>query len=175
MTERPRPRFRGVTTYLDPLGRFTVRYPTDWYQFKLEEERDGVMFSPEANNPQTWFSIWSSELAETAVAEDLDLLRDGIDEGLAQLPECTIESASEAVYDNLLKFERIYTFRDGDAIRKRKVWLLYVAKWLIVLTWQGSSVEEYHYWLSMGNYSFATFTLPPELWFATDRNLNATA
>ena len=44
-------------------------------------------------------------------------------------------------------------------MRKRKQWLLYVDIWLIVLTWQGSSPEEYEYWLPMGNYAFATFNL----------------
>jgi hypothetical protein len=42
---------------------------------------------------------------------------------------------------------------------------------LIVIAYQGSSVEEYAYWLAMANYSYATFYLPEALWFATDRDL----
>ena len=84
MTQRPPPRFYGVATYADPKGRFTFRYPTTWHQFELDENRDGVMFSPEAENPQTFFSVWVTELDTEVVAEDLDDLKAGVDEGLAQ-------------------------------------------------------------------------------------------
>jgi hypothetical protein len=173
MTDRPpRPRFYGIRTYIDPDGRFRFRYPTGWHEFALED-REGVMYAPEAENPRTWFSVWITALDEAVVAEDIEDLRAGVDEGLAQLSDCQVESASEQVLSNLIKFERVYTFADEGTIRKRKVWLLYVDRWLIVATWQGETVEEYHYWLPMGNYAFAHFTLPPELWFATDRDLNA--
>lgn len=42
-----------------------------------------------------------------------------------------------------------------------------------MLVWQGSTVDEYDYWLPMGNYSYATFEIPEALWFATDRDLKA--
>jgi hypothetical protein len=84
----------------------------------------------------------------------------------------TIESSSEEALSNLIKFERIYTFRDGDVVRKRKSWLLYVDTWLMVVTYQGATEEEYAYWLPMGNYAFFRFELPHALWFATDRDLS---
>ncbi len=172
MAERQRPRFRGVDTYQDPQGRFTFRYPIDWHQFDLEGDREGVMFSPEANNPKTWFSVWISRLDEAVVAEDLEDLRQGVNEGLSELTECHVESKSEDVLGNLIKFDRIFTFQEDGAIRKRRLWILYVDKWLMVLTWQGSSPEEYKYWYPMANYAFMTFNIPEELWFATDRDLS---
>src|SRR4051794_16582345 len=171
MTNRQPPRFYGVRTYQDPIGRFTFRYPTGWYDYELEDNRQGIMYSPEATDPQTWFAVWSTELDEHAVAEDVDLLREGVDEGLAQLPESNVEQASEEVLGNLIKFERIYTFLEGDVRRKRKVFILYVQRWLLVFTWQGENEEEYDYWFPLGNYSFNTLNLAPELWFATDRDL----
>ncbi len=171
MAERQRPRFRGIKLYKDHLGRFSFRYPSDWNQFELEEGRDGVLLSPEAENPQTWFSIWTSQLEETAVAEDLEDLRGGVGEGLAQLANCQIEYEADDALGNLLKFERVFTFEENGTTRKRKLWILYVAKWLIVVTYQGETVEEYHHWLAMANYCFATFNLVEELWFATDRDL----
>jgi hypothetical protein len=167
----PRPRFIGVDTYCDPHGRFTFRYPTDWHRFELDHGLEGVLFSPEREDPKTFFSAWVRQLEAEAVAEDLPLLQKGIADGLAQLPECVIESSSDDTYGNLIKFERIYTFRDGDDVRKRKVWIMYVAQWQIVLTYQGRTPEEWEYWLPMGNYAFALFSIPPELWFATDRDL----
>jgi hypothetical protein len=172
MTERPPPRYYGVTTYRDPLGRFSFQYPTTWHRFELEDQREGLMVSPEAENPQTWFSVWISKLDFNVVAEDLEDLKSGVEEGLLKLPDCNIESATDDALSNLLKFERIYTFRDGGVTRKRKVWLLYVDTWLMVVTYQGATEEEYAYWLPMGNYSFFRFDLPQTLWFATDRDLS---
>ncbi len=172
MTTRPRPRFTGVRTHIDPIGRFTFRYPTGWHQFELEEEREGVMYAPEASNPLTFFAVWATKLETSIVMEDADDLREGIEQGFTQLPEFTVVSSSEATYGNLLKFERIFTFRDDQVIRKRKLWILYVDVWQLVVTFQGETPEEYDHWLPMGNYCLSTFNVPAELWFATDRDLN---
>lgn len=172
MTTRQPPRFTGVTTYRDPHGRFSVRFPSDWQRFALSDERDGIMVSPEAHDPQTWFAIWLMRLEHAVIAEDMGDLQQGVEEGLAQFAECNVESASNDALSNLLKFERIFTFRDGGSLRKRKLWILYVDTWMYVLAFQGATVEEYHHWLAMVNYSFDTFMLPEALWFAVDRDLN---
>jgi hypothetical protein len=169
-----RPRFTGVSTYQDPLGRFSFRHPGDWNAFELADDREGVMYSPESVEfPQTYFAVWISKLDEHVVAEDQAVLQEGVDAGLAQLSNCEVESAKNDVLSNLVKLERIYTFDDEGVTRKRRVWTMYVDTWLIVAVWQGSSPEEYAYWLPMGNYAFATFELPQALWFATDRDLRA--
>jgi hypothetical protein len=140
--------------------------------------REGFGFAPDAGDPATAFTVWAAPLGENVVAEDLDDLQAGVDEGLQALEDCAVESAGNTVLGNLIRFERIYTFREragGEAgvVRKRKQWLLYVEKWLICLTWQGSTVEEYRYWFAMANQSFLTFELPTALWFYTDRDLLA--
>lgn len=171
MTTRETPKFIGVTTYSDPLGRFSFRYPMDWHQFELADEREGVMVSPIAEDPQTYFSVWISQLEYPVVAEDYDELLSAFDEGLQQLDACQVLESFNDVMSNLIKFERLYTFRDGDVVRKRRVWVMYVDKWLYVVTLQGENEAEYAYWLAMANHSFYSFTLPHELWFATDREL----
>lgn len=167
-----RPRFTGVSTYQDPLGRFSFRYPWDWHQFDLDGDHEGVMFAPE-ETADTYFAAWVTKLDEHVVAEDLDILREGLAAGLAQLPNYQVETAKDDVLSNLVKLERIYTFDDNGTTRKRRVWTLYVDTWQIVLVFQGATPEDYHYWLPMGNYTFATFQLPEALWFATDRDLRA--
>jgi hypothetical protein len=169
--ERPAPRFVGVDTYRDPKGRFSFRFPSDWYAFQLAEKREGTLYSPQAENPQTWFSAWATDLKEHVVAEDAHVLRQGVEQGLSQLAECTIEQSTDDVLNNLVKFERIFTFRDGEAIRKWRQWQLYVDHWLIVITYQGENPAEYDYWYAMVNQSFLHFTLPEALWFAVDRDL----
>ena len=172
MTIRPPPRFYGVTTFRDHLGRFSFRYPTHWPRFDLEG-KDGIRVAPRRDDPDTWFTASVEELDEQIVAEDLDTLVRGVDEGLAQLTSCNVEEGSEFPLGNLIKFERVFTFSENGVVRKRKFWVLYVDKWLMVLAWQGSTPAEYEYWLPMANYAYATFELPNALWFATDRDLYA--
>jgi hypothetical protein len=174
MAEREAPRFTGISTYRDRMGRFSVRYPTDWALYDLEGQ-DGAMFVPNAADPQSSFSARITALDERVLAEDLEDLKAGVSEGLAKLSGCQVEESSELVIKNMIRFERVFTFREEGATRKRKLWLVYADKWLIVLTWQGSSAEEYEYWLAMVNYCFATFLLPDALWFATDRDLSGDA
>lgn len=173
MTERPpRPVWRGIGMYRDPQGRFGCRHPMDWYQFELDPGREGVLFSPQAANPQTFISVWISKLEDMVEAEDADLLSKSLNQGLQQLPGYVSESSSDDVFDNLVRLERVYTFEENGVTRKRKVWYAYVATWLMVIAYQGETVEEFEYWLPMGNYLFMTFDLPEALWFATDRDMS---
>lgn len=171
MTRPQQPQFRGVRTYRDPQGRFSFRHPSDWNRFELDENRDGIMVSFQPGAPTTYFAVWVTPLQTKVVAEDHDVLREGVDAGLAQLPECEISYTDDKVLSNLVKFERTYTFRDGEFTRQRRTWVLYVDTWQYVLVWQGATPPEYEYWLPMGNYAFAMFELPQALWFATDRDL----
>lgn len=164
-------RFTGVATYNDPKGRFHFRFPTDWHQFELDEDREGVIFAPDPEDPQTHFSAWVSKLEDRVVAEDVEVLREGVEEGLHQLAGLTAEEADEITLGNLVKFERIFTFDlDGRRFR-RKTWIMYVDEWMIVLAWQAEADGDYEHWLPMANYAYATFNIPEELWFATDRDL----
>ena len=129
------------------------------------------MFSPQGEEPTTWFAIWSTRLEHAVVAQDLDLLHEGVEEGLLQLPGLHVESSSDDPFDNLIRFERIYTFEEDGVVRKRRVWMTYVWKWLFTLVAQGETVEEFHYWRMMLNDFFDAFDLAPELWFASDREL----
>ncbi len=171
MTTRPTPKFTGIDTYRDSLGRFQFRFPMDWHAHKLADKREGILYSPQDSNPQTWFAVWITDLKEQVVAEDLHVLRQGLDKGLADLKDCHVEVADDTVMENLIKFERIFTFREGQQTRKWRQWLLYVDRWLMVVTYQGESPEEYDYWYAMVNHSFLNFNIAEALWFAVDRDL----
>ena len=171
MKERRPARYIGVDTYQDPGGRFLFRYPIDWTRSELTGNREGVAFMPEDDDPLTAFSAWISPLELPVVAEDYGDLRQGVQEGLAQLAELNVEHEADDLLGNLVKFERIFTFREDGVTRKRKQWIMYVDKWLLVVTWQGSDLEAYDYWFAMANYAFNTFNINEYLWFATDRDL----
>jgi hypothetical protein len=165
------PKYSGIRTYRDPGGRFQLRYPAGWHQYDLVDQRDGVMFSPQGQDPTTWFAVWSTRLEHAVTAEDLDLLREGVEEGLSQHPGLHIEASADDLYDNLIRFERVYTFEDDGTVRKRRVWMIYVWKWLFTLMAQGETLDEYAYWRMMLNDFFGYFDIAHELWFASDREL----
>jgi hypothetical protein len=137
----------------------------------LADDRDGIMCSPEADNPQTWFAVWATQLQDRVVAEDLVTLREGVDEGLYQLPHLRLESSSEKLFGNLVRFERVYTFQENSATRQRKVWMLYVYKWAFALIAQGATPEEYEHWSIMLQDCIDAFDLAPALWFASDPDM----
>jgi hypothetical protein len=173
-TRPPRPRFTGVDTFSDVHGRYQFRFPTDWARYELDGHPEGVMFSPYPNleSPKTFISAYAVPLEFDVVAEDLGDLAVAVHEGLQQFDGLNVEHEADDALSNLLKFDRTFTFREGEAVRKRHTWILYVGTWQIVFTYQGESVEDYEYWLPMGNTMFFHVKIPDALWFATDRDLN---
>lgn len=167
-TRTGRPRFTGITTYRDDQGRFEFRHPWGWTRTDLEDDLEGIITLPEADDEATYFAIWVTPLEVSVVADDLDDLRDGFDEGLKALEDVQVEDTQDTTYNNIIKLERTLTFTEDGAVRKRRVWALYADKWQYLVVYQGSTVEEFHYWLPMGNYCFTSFNLPQALWFATD-------
>lgn len=170
-----RPQFTGVNAFNDHLGRFEFRYPSDWIVSELEDDRDGIIMRPVEEDQDTYFAVWVNELEIAIVADDLPDLRDGLEAGLEQLNVREIEKTDDQNYNNIVKLERIFTFEQDGVLRKRRVWALYADRWQFLVAFQGSTVEEYHYWLPMGNYCFTAFKLPQALWFATDPEVSGGA
>ncbi len=173
-TRPPRARFTGVDTFSDVHGRYQFRFPTDWARYELDGHPEGVMFSPYPNqeSPKTFISAYVSGLEFEVQAEDLNDLSEAVREGLEQFSGLALERASDDALGNLLKFDRTFSFQEGDATRKRHTWIMYVGKWQIVFAYQGESIEDYDYWLPMGNTMFFHVKIPDSFWFATDRDLN---
>jgi hypothetical protein len=169
------PAFTGITTYRDPLGRFEFRHPAGWTRSELDDDLDGIIVRPEEEEQNTYFAVWISSLPQSVSARDLPELKEGFDDGLAQLPDAQIESGEEQTYGNIVKVERVVSFTENGETRKRRVWGMYVDTFQMVVVWQGRSVKEYDYWYPMGNYCFSMFKIPDELWFATDPEVNSAA
>jgi hypothetical protein len=172
-TERTElPQFTGINSFHDHLGRYEFRYPWDWIESELEDDREGVILRPVDEDQNTYFAVWVNELEVTVVADDLPDLREGFEAGLKELDAIDIEKANDENYNNIVKIERIFTFNQDGQIRKRRVWALYADRWQFLVVYQGSTIEEYEYWLPMGNYCFTAFKLPQALWFATDPSVS---
>jgi hypothetical protein len=170
----PRAQFTGVDTFTDVHQRYQFRFPTDWAKYELDGYPEGVMFSPYPNleSPKTFISAYAIPLEFEVVAEDMDDLTEAVNEGLHQFDAVNIEHQANDAFGNLLKFDRTFTFREGDDTRKRHTWILYVGKWQIVFAYQGETVEDFDFWLPMGNTMFFHIKIPDSFWFATDRDLN---
>lgn len=179
MNERPartgRPRFTGVTTFTDPQGRYEFRHPSDWFRSELDGDRDGVIVGPDRDDEATHFAVAVIDLGTAVTAADLDLLRDGFDHGIAELADVSIENSRDDLYNDIVKLERTLIFSDEGETRKRRVWSMYADHWQYTVLFQGSTVEEFAYWLPMGNYCFTAFQLPMDLWFATDPSVRDTS
>ena len=162
MTEptESRPAFEGLVLEQNTEQQFYFWYPKGWHRYDLSDGRAGVLCSPCAQDPTTYFSVQVQELP-TAVhpQDDLDTLREGIHEGLAQLPGLHVESAEESYSETRITFERVFTFQDRAVTRKRRIRLLYAGARLYSLISQGSTENEYTRYLSMLNYCYLTFQL----------------
>lgn len=159
------PSFRGVRIYDDPDGVYRIRLPNDWHVFSLPDGLDGAMYSPQPNEPLTWFSAWKAQLPESVRPRDLRVLRAGLDQGIRALggsPE--VVSSSDDALVHLIRLERVFTFLQDGVQRKRKQWVLYADRWQICLVYQGATAHEYEYWLPMANYAFLTFEIPLVRW-----------
>lgn len=159
MTSTPQdtPSFEGLMLEQDREWQYYFWYPKGWYRYELGNGRNGVLCSPEDEHPNTYFSVETQRLPAAALAEDIEALRQGIQEGLSQLPNLCVESTDETVADGRIVLERVFTFADGDAVRKRRIRLLYAGSTLYSLIAQGSSEQDYEHWLSMLNYCHLTF------------------
>ncbi len=167
-TRTGRPRFTGVTSFADALGRFEFRHPSDWFRSDLEGGRDGVIVGPDPADDATHFAVAVTDLGVQVTAADSETLREGFADGIAGLPDVSVEGVQDDTYNDIVKLERTFTFAEGGVVRKRRSWALYADHWQFAVEFQGSSPAEFHYWLPMGNYCFMSFQLPLALWFATD-------
>ena len=158
-TSPERPAFEGAILAPDTEWRYYFWYPKGWHRYQLTDGREGILCSPHAQDPTTYFSVHVQKLAAAVEPDDIDVLREGIEEGLSQLPDLNVESAHSSQTTDGIRFERVYTFSDGDVTRKRRIRLIYRGNRLYSLMSQGSTIDEYERWLSMLNYCHLTFRL----------------
>lgn len=169
------PQFTGITRYRDPRGRFSFRYPWDWYADRLDQDREGVMLRPDADDPDTYVAAWVSTLPAEVTVADLPALRDGFDTGLGTLPELHVLEAHEDTVGGAVEVTRTVTFREGEYIRQRCIRALYAGRIQLILAYQGATQTAYAYWLSMGNYCWATLEIAEEVWYCADPELRRAA
>jgi hypothetical protein len=153
------PTFKGLVLEQNDEWRYYFWYPKGWYRYDLSASRHGVLCSPQSEAPTTFFSVEAAQLETDVRSSDLTILREGVEEGLHQLPGLQVESANESAIADRVTLERTYTFVDGEVTRKRRVRLIYDRNKLYSLMSQGATPDEYEHWLSMLNYCHLTFQI----------------
>jgi hypothetical protein len=117
------------------------------------------MYVPDPEDLATGFAAEGQDLGMRVRAKDLGALKDGFLNGLRSMDRSIVESReAEAIgEDRLITMEARHTYREGEAIRKRWVRLLYSGRTQVRLVAQGSSPDEFDYWESMFFQSMRTF------------------
>ena len=142
------PSFTGLQVHYDEQLRFSVLLPVDWTRLDVEGS-GGAFFAPDTTDLATGMVVDGRDLGTDVTPGDLATLRTGFVRGLRELPECRIESRSAEVVGDLITMEARHTFKEGDAVRKRWVRLLYQGRTQVRLVAQAASAEQFAYWEPM--------------------------
>jgi hypothetical protein len=164
---KERPVFKGLRWHREQYFSFFV--PVDWHRFNWQDDRQGALYGPSADDAHTVFAADLRDLGFTVAAADLDDLFEGFMAGIQQLPGVEIELSDKRVVGKLITLEAKYIFTDDEMTRKRWVRVLYHGTRQIAFTAQGATPDTYDYWLPMFYEAMMTArvhsTLPADPYF----------
>ena len=146
-TKKNYPAIKGLSWHREDYFSFFI--PRDWHKFEWVDERQGVIYGPDPNEPLTIFAVEVQDLGTLITADDLDTLAEGFFESIENLPEAEIESRNQKVTGKLLELEAKYTYQEQGETRKRWVRQFYQDTRQIVMMAQGETSEKYDYWLPL--------------------------
>lgn len=173
MANRKPPSYEGLVVHREPDYGCSLLIPLGWHKLKLESEvGGGHIFTPEPGDVANSFSIEGRKLGMPVNRRDLRPLEDGMLAGLRSMPECIVESHEAEAIGGLITMEARHTYRDGDAVRKRWVRLLYQGEVQVRLIGQGADAEAFAHWEPMFFQMMRTFRFGfwGEELFASDFN-----
>lgn len=147
--DKPRPRYRGIRKQADPKGGYAIWIPNNWRKIKMVNGHNGWIYTPYPDRYDTCISTEKVVLDYSITDDDIPVLREGFNAGLAKLPGLEIESQDEAMTSTLKLFEARFTFLEGDARRKRWLRVAYWGEGELITMAQGATPEEFEYWLPM--------------------------
>ena len=148
--EKPTPSYTGMKQHNDESG-FSLWLPVEWHEFDLVEGRNGVLFSPYADDVNTGIYAEKARMPVNVVRSDLPILKEAFMKGILALDGVEIEAGSESEFitDRMSFFELRYSFNEGSERRKRWIRNIYWGKNNYVLIAQGRTPQDFAYWLPM--------------------------
>lgn len=158
------PVFTGLVVHRDLRYRYSFLLPEltadAWHTLELDtQEGRGRIFTPDPDDVSTSLSVEARDLGTTITGEDLPTLREGLEAGLQQLRDLTIEKQEDYAIGALVGFEYWFTFReeDGGPLRKRWLRLVYQGQIQVRIIAQGATPEAFEHWLPLFNQAIRTF------------------
>ncbi|HEY3062010.1 MAG TPA: hypothetical protein VGL99_23785 [Chloroflexota bacterium] len=142
------PSFTGLQVHHDQRLGFSVLIPDGWVRLDVEGS-PGAFFAPDPADLTTGMAVEGRDLGTEVSPTDLASLRRGFLRGLRELSECHIESRSAEAVGALITMEARHTYKDGHALRKRWVRLLYQGRTQVRLIAQAASPEQFAFWEPM--------------------------
>ena len=141
------PSFRGLRWHRHQFYSFFVPY--EWQRADWPDDREGVIYTPSADDPLTLIAVEVRDLGVAPTPDDLDDLQAGLLAGIEALPDVEVEHHEQWIRGSLMCLEAKYSFVEDGARRKRWVRQFYHETRQIAMTAQGATCETYDYWLPM--------------------------
>lgn len=154
------PTFTGLVVHRDLQYRYSFLLIEGWHSRELESDGGrGRIYAPRPDDIVTSFSVEARDLGTAVVEDDLPTLREGVEQGLHQLPELAIEKREDYAIGTLVGLEYWFTFREAESNATRKRWLrlAYQGQIQVRLIAQGASPADFDYWLPVFNGAMRTF------------------
>jgi hypothetical protein len=151
------PRYRGMYEYVDENAGYGVWLPSDWNPVEMGDGHQGMIFSPYSDDLTTGLMAEKFQLPYFVTQDDLPVLKENFENCIKALPGVEVESFTYTPTSTLITLEARFTYWEGDMQRKRWVREIYWDDGLLVFIAQGSSVEEFEYWLPMFYNMMTTF------------------
>jgi hypothetical protein len=152
------PSFTGLLVHREPALGYSFLVPDGWHRSELVgAEGTAVLYAPSPGESFTSFSVEGRDLGVEIVSTDLSDLRAGFLRGLRKMRRSRVTLLDAQAIGRLITLEAHQTYRDGVAVRKRWVRLLYQGTVQVRLIAQAATVREFDYWLPMFYESMRTF------------------
>jgi hypothetical protein len=153
------PRYTGMTKHWDREAGYAVWLPHDWRKIDMKEGRRGWIFTPYPDHFDTSFTSEKITLDFKVTPDDMDILIEGFESGIASFPDVIIEHKNYDKGKMVVILEAKFTFTENGQRRKRWVKSMYWGEANLVLVAQGATEEDYAYWEGMLFNSMMTYEI----------------
>lgn len=150
----PRPVFKGLAWCHEQYYSFYV--PIDWQRVEREDNKQGIIYLPDPNDPHTYFAVQVDDLGTHIAQSDVPDLMTGLLDGISHRAESHVDFHDQHSVGKLVTLEAKYSFREADERRKRWVRILYHESRQVTFIAQGKTEQDYQYWLPMFNEAMMT-------------------
>ncbi len=160
MAEEPkRAKYTGIYKQTFGDAGVAVWVPREWHRLELTNGHPGALFVPDLADMETCLLVEKVILDYSVEDDDIEALREGFEQGLAQLDISEIEWQKETITNVFKGWDARFVYKDGDVERKRWVRTMFWGDAQLTFVAQGKDVETYDYYAGMFYNIFMTFEL----------------